>query len=185
MAEVISGLVSTIIPTYNRTTMLCEAVNSVLAQTYRPIEIIISDDGSNSDAIDTALALQSRHSEVTHVLLNRNQGAGPAREAGRQVAKGEYIQYLDSDDRLLPHKFEKQVKALSDNSQCGAAYGQISLFIDGQTPSLTPHKWSGRQIGSLFPLLLVDRWWNTDAPLLALETTKYWLSPLDNPPFSR
>jgi glycosyltransferase involved in cell wall biosynthesis len=110
-------------------------------------------------------ALQARHPEITHLLLNENRGAGPAREAGRQLARGEFIQYLDSDDRLLPRKFEAQIQALRDRPECGAAYGQIRLFEKGKPPKETPHKWSGREIQTLFPALLVDRWWNTDAPL--------------------
>jgi hypothetical protein len=72
---------------------------------------------------------------------------------------------LDSDDRLRPRKFEVQVTALKANTLCGAAYGYIALWKEGEPPSGTPHKWSGRALPTLFPWLLVDRWWNTDAPL--------------------
>jgi glycosyltransferase involved in cell wall biosynthesis len=144
--------------------MLVEAVESVLAQTYRPIEIIISDDGSTDDAGRVADHLSAEHPDVIRVVHRPNQGPGPAREAGRSLARGEFIQYLDSDDRLLPRKFEWQVEALRSRPDCGAAYGFVQRY--GATESnRVPLKWSGRELQTLFPLLLVDRWWNTDCPL--------------------
>ncbi|HRU07090.1 MAG TPA: glycosyltransferase family 2 protein, partial [Candidatus Brocadiia bacterium] len=80
MSEVIQGLVSTIIPVYNRPQMLREAVDSVLAQTYRPVEVIISDDGSTDGAGAAADELARQHPEV-RVVHNLNRGPGPAREA--------------------------------------------------------------------------------------------------------
>ena len=160
----IEGLVSTIIPVYNRPEMLREAVESVLAQTYRPIEVIISDDGSTDDAGRVADRLAEEHPDIIRVLHLQHRGAGPAREAGRLLAKGEFIQYLDSDDRLLPRKFEWQVSVLRQQPDCGAAYGYIQRYGDTDV-NRKPLKWSGREFQTLFPALLVDRWWNTDCPL--------------------
>ncbi len=165
MPEVVSNLVSTIIPVYNRPEMLREAVESVLAQTYRPIEVIISDDGSTDDAGLVADRMAGEHPAVIRVVHNPNRGAGLAREAGRAVAKGEFIQYLDSDDRLLPRKFELQVQALRMRPDCGAAYGYIQRYGADDSADRVPLKWSGRELPTLFPWLLVDRWWNTDCPL--------------------
>ncbi len=165
MAECVPDLVSTIIPVYNRPAMLRQAVDSVLAQTWRPIEIIIADDGSTDDTTEVGKTLEQANPGVVRYLWNPNRGAGPARESGRQIARGEFIQYLDSDDRLWPRKFEVQIAALRANPDCGIAYGQIRLCRDGEPPSESPHKWSGRKLETLFPWLLVDRWWNTDAPL--------------------
>ena len=165
MADIIRSLVSTIIPVYNRPQMLRQAVDSVLAQTYRPIEIIISDDGSTDKTPRVAQSLANEYLNVVRFVRNENRGPGPAREAGRQLARGEFIQYLDSDDLLRPYKFEIQVKALRESPECGAAYGWICLHpVDGP-PQQRPYKWSGRTLPTLFPWLLVDRWWNTDAPL--------------------
>lgn len=137
MPEINPGLVSTIIPTYNRPAMLREAVASVLEQTYRPIEIIISDDGSGPEARAAADELQRTHPDIVQVTYNKNQGAGPAREAGRQKARGEFIQYLDSDDLLLPGKFEVQVAALHEKPYCGIAYGWTRLTVEGRV-SISP-----------------------------------------------
>jgi glycosyltransferase involved in cell wall biosynthesis len=107
----VEGLVSTIIPVHNRPALLREAVASVLAQTYRPIEIIIVDDGSTDETGREAEALAEKYSEV-HSIHRQNGGPGAARETGRLAARGEFTQYLDSDDLLLPTKFELQVAGL-------------------------------------------------------------------------
>jgi glycosyltransferase involved in cell wall biosynthesis len=166
MPETVEGLVSTIIPVHNRPEMLREAVESVLAQTYRPIEVIISDDGSTDGAGAMADSLVLAHPGVVRVVhAERNQGAGPAREAGRLLARGEFIQYLDSDDLLLPRKFELQVAALRRHPECGAAYGYIRLIERDGRVLPKPYKGSGDALPYLFPRLLVERWWNTDCPL--------------------
>lgn len=165
MPEVINNLVSVIIPVYNRAPMLRAAVDSVLAQTWRHFEIIISDDGSTDDTVEVGRELERQHAGIIHYVWNPNRGAGPARESGRQLARGEFIQYLDSDDTLWPRKFEVQIAALRAHPECGVAYGQIRLCPEGSPPIDKPHKWSGRALPTLFPWLLVDRWWNTDAPL--------------------
>ncbi len=165
MPEVVSDLVSVIIPVHNRPAMLRAAVDSVFAQTWPPFEIIISDDGSTDGTVELGRALAKQHPGVVHYLWNANRGAGPARESGRQIARGEFIQYLDSDDTLWPRKFEVQIAALRGNPECGVAYGQIRLCPEGAEPINKPHKWSGRALPMLFPWLLVDRWWNTNAPL--------------------
>ena len=103
--DVIENLVSTIIPVYNRPDMLRAAVESVLQQTHRPIEVIIADDGSTDETGEVAKELVEQHPEVVRYTRHENAGPGPARELGRQLARGEFIQYLDSDDRLLPNKF--------------------------------------------------------------------------------
>lgn len=167
---IIPGLVSTIIPVFNRAAMLREAVNSVLAQSWPQIEILICDDGSSDDTVALGQQLAADDERIIY-LWNPNRGAGAAREAGRQRARGEFIQYLDSDDTLWPRKFERQIASLQAQPACGAAYGWIRLCPEGGAPAPRPHKWSGKELSSLFPHLLVDRWWNTDAPLWRRSVT--------------
>jgi len=163
------NLVTTIIPVYNRAAMLRQAVDSVLAQTHRPIEIVISDDGSTDDTPAAMAALVAAYPDVVRCVRNPNRGPGPAREAGRLLARGEFIQYLDSDDRLLPRKFEAQVAALRARPECGIAYGRTRLIdMDGQVLA-SPFKWTGDVHATLFPGLLIDRWWCTHTPLYRRE----------------
>jgi glycosyltransferase involved in cell wall biosynthesis len=165
MPETVPDLVSTIIPVHNRPGMLRQAVESVLAQTWRPIEIIVSDDGSTDETAALGRQFAAQHPDTIRYIWNSNRGPGPAREAGRQLARGEFIQYLDSDDLLWPRKFEIQVKALRAHPECGAAYGWIRLCPEGAPPGSKPYKWSGQERDELFPALLVDCWWHTNAPL--------------------
>lgn len=165
MNTTVNHLVSTIIPVFNRPQLLRAAVDSVLAQTYRPIEVIIVDDGSTDDTPRVAAALERDHPGVISWLRINNSGPGPAREAGRQQARGEFLQYLDSDDRLLPRKFEVQVAALRRHPDCGIAYGTTRLIDESGRVIQTPFKWTGVDRSQLFPGLLVDRWWCTHTPL--------------------
>lgn len=167
----VPNLVSTIIPVFNRPQMLCDAVESVLAQTHRPIEIIIADDGSTDETPEVAARLVQEHPDVIRYVRHENAGPGPARELGRKIASGEFIQYLDSDDRLLPNKFTDQVAALRQAPECEIAYGVTRLVDASGNVLKDPFKWTGRRIPELFPGLLVDRWWCTHTPLYRRQLT--------------
>lgn len=159
-----AGLVSTIIPVFNRAALLREAVASVLAQTYRPIEIIVVDDGSTDDTPGAIANLSSKHPEVRHVRIE-NAGPGAAREAGRTLIRGDYVQHLDSDDLLLPRKFALQTSALERDRTATVAYGKTRhLDSAGHEVECT---WKRQLSGedSIFPHFLVARMWDTPNPL--------------------
>lgn len=165
--NIIKGLVSVIIPVYNRPKMLQEAVDSVLQQTYRPLEIIVVDDGSTDETVTIAQQLAQRHDEVK-VCRQENAGPGFARETGRQLAQGEFIQYLDSDDLLLPDKLSLQVAALRAAPEAGLCYGKEVQISHGQAldlDALQPIKQTGRVIKTVFPELLYGSLWGTSVPL--------------------
>lgn len=166
-----AGLVSTIIPVYNRSVLLREAVESVLFQTYRPIEVIIVDDGSTDETSRVAEELAATNPNVIRVLHMTNSGPAVAREAGRQVAQGEFIQYLDSDDLLLPRKFEVQVAALREHPECGIAYGKTQFVRVGEAAEPHAHRRTGDHFEYLFPALLLSRWWCTQTPLYRRSLT--------------
>ena len=114
------GLVSVIIPTFNRAHLITNALNSVRCQPYRPIELIVVDDGSNDD---TEAVVESWGSgwedpelEVRYIK-KENAGAPSARNLGLVQSVGEFIQYLDSDDQLAPRALsESMLRVFRDGS---------------------------------------------------------------------
>ncbi len=158
------NLVSTIIPVFNRAELVTEAIDSVLAQTHRPIEILVVDDGSVDETPQVLAKLASKHQEI-RVFTQPNAGPGAARELGRLNAKGEFIQYLDSDDLLLPRKFEQQIDALKDAPDAVAAYGKTEVITIGKSPQQRAARETASKHKSLFPNLIRSRWWFTSTPL--------------------
>jgi glycosyltransferase involved in cell wall biosynthesis len=109
------GLVSVIVPTYNRANILTEALDSVWAQTYRPIELIVVDDGSIDNTEKVFDAWHQEHQADNQFKLRfvrqENGGAHSARNQGMIHSKGEYIQFLDSDDAFYPSMVAQVVRA--------------------------------------------------------------------------
>ncbi len=170
MSAFVSDLVSVVIPVRDRAEWLPAAVQSALDQRHSHVEVLLCDDGSTDGTERTIDELAVRAPGRIRVIHLPPRGPGPAREAGRLAARGEFIQYLDSDDLLLPDKFALQIAALRARPECGIAYG-ITRLVDEQDRILVdPFKWTGREIPRLFPGLLVDRWWCTHTPLYRRET---------------
>ena len=173
----IDNLVSTIIPVYNRPGLIVEAIESVLAQTHRPIEIIVVNDGSTDGTGRVIDRMAKNHPEI-NVVHQENSGVGLAREAGRQLAKGEFVQYLDSDDLLLEAKFETQIKGLRENLDARISYC-ITRFR-GANGELEPGSWkrTGEKMDYMFPAMLNMRWWGTSSPLYRRDVVDHngpWL----------
>lgn len=106
---------SVIIPTYNRAEMLPQAMASVWAQTYRPIELVVVDDGSTDNTGDVVAQLGRRYADDSRFTLryvyHENRGLPASRNAGFCASRGEYIQFLDSDDYLHPERFQRALAA--------------------------------------------------------------------------
>lgn len=100
-------LVSVVIPTFNRAQLVCAAVESVLAQTHRPIEVIVVDDGST----DTTVEALARYGDRIRVIRQANSGVCVARNAAITASTGEFIAFLDSDDCWRPWKLAVQLAA--------------------------------------------------------------------------
>jgi glycosyltransferase involved in cell wall biosynthesis len=180
--EMLPGLVTTILPVYNRAAMLRESAATVLAQTYRNIELIIVDDGSTDDTSAVADALAAEHPDIVRVIHQENAGVGPAREAGRLAARGEFIQHLDSDDLLYPRKFELQVAGLQAHPECGASYGWTRDRLPDGSTLAKPSRRTGERIETIFPAMLQSRWWQTATALYrasVIHRAGAWL-PLRN-----
>jgi glycosyltransferase involved in cell wall biosynthesis len=112
--------VSVIVPTHNRALALCRAVDSILNQTFRDLEVLIIDDASTDHTAD--FVADCGDNRVRYFRHDQNRGEGASRNTGLLVARGEYIAFLDDDDVWLADKLAKQV-ALLDG--CAAQVGGI------------------------------------------------------------
>ena len=119
-----SGQVSVIIPCYNQAHFLHEAIESVLAQTYSNREIIVVNDGSTDSTAEVA----GRYSAVRHIY-QENAGPSAARNTGLKQTSGEYLVFLDADDRLLPEALEIGVDCLRQHPECAFASGFCRLIV--------------------------------------------------------
>lgn len=118
-------LVSVVIPTFNRARYVCEAVESVLAQTHPAIQLIVVDDGSTDD---TARALLEFAGRIAY-LKQENRGIGAARNAGIAVARGDFFAFLDDDDLWMPDKLERQLAVFQNTPDTDAVYGCAEQFL--------------------------------------------------------
>jgi glycosyltransferase involved in cell wall biosynthesis len=112
-------LVSVVIPTYNYAHFIGEAIDSAFSQSYRDFEIVVVDDGST----DNTKEFVSRFPDVRY-LYQTNKGIAAARNAGLLNSRGDYLVFLDADDRLLPNCLEAGVNSLEDNPACAFVSGQ-------------------------------------------------------------
>lgn len=164
------GLVSTIIPVFNRPEMLKKAVESVIGQTYRPVEIIIVDDGSTDATPAVCREYARKHPDMIRVVPKIHEGkAGLSREAGRLIASGEFIQYLDSDDILAPDKFRVMVGELKKNPDCGIAYCYTRRYNERESPRDVPCRRTGETFARMYPDFLRERFWHTVTPIFRRE----------------
>jgi GT2 family glycosyltransferase len=114
--------VSVVIPTYNRAHLLGRCIDSVLAQTHRAVEIILVDDGST----DGTAALATSFPAQVRYVRQVNQGVVGARNTGLGRARGEFVAFLDSDDRWLPFKLALQVAFLSKFPDVGMVWTDMA-----------------------------------------------------------
>lgn len=114
------GLTSVIIPTYNRAHLIEAALSSVRDQTCRPLQIIVVDDGSTDGTEATVGRWAGEHADRSLSVLysmQENAGAPSARNHGLRLSEGEYVQFLDSDDLLLPQKIQLQREVLEADEE--------------------------------------------------------------------
>jgi glycosyltransferase involved in cell wall biosynthesis len=123
------GLVSVVIPTYQRAGLIERAIDSVLAQDYRPVEVIVADDGSTDDT----RARVERYGPPVRYLYQPNAGVSAARNLGLRAARGEFVALLDSDDAWLPGKLALQVAVSRAHPNVGMVWTDMSAMDDDGT----------------------------------------------------
>src|SRR6267378_7149928 len=120
--------VSVIIPTYNRASLIGAAIQSVLDQTFKSVEIVVVDDGSTDE---TQRALEPYAGKIVS-LVTENKGPAHARNVGMKTASGKYIAFLDSDDMYLPHKLELEVEFMEKHPDIGMVSTNMSAMRGGK-----------------------------------------------------
>jgi glycosyltransferase involved in cell wall biosynthesis len=126
-------LVSVIIPTYNYAGFIGEAIESVRAQTYTHWECLVVDDGSTDNTAEIIAAYIGRDPRIQY-LRQQNQYQAAARNRGLRQSKGQYVQFLDADDKIEPHKFERHVTYLEQHLDVDIVYSGVRFFdaLDAQ-----------------------------------------------------
>ena len=135
------GLVSVIVPTYNRADLIIHTLQSILAQTYRPIEILVVDDGSidNTRQIVEQFAAGSDPELQVRYFYQGNKGVSAARNKGLAECLGEFIQFLDSDDLLDQNKFSIQITELKKHPEMDFIYSSSARFLSDPKNGLKPY----------------------------------------------
>jgi glycosyltransferase involved in cell wall biosynthesis len=119
-----SPLVSVIIPVYNCQQYLAAAIDSVLAQTYRAVEVIVVDDASTDDSA----AVAQRYPAPVRYVAQPHSGAGAARNHGVRQAQGQFLAFLDADDVWLPDKLTRQMAAFHAHPTLDMVFGYVKQF---------------------------------------------------------
>ena len=161
MCDYVPNRVSVVVPCFNAEPWIAEAINSCLSQTYPHVEVIVVDDGST----DGSLAVMESYGTEIRIETGPNRGGSHARNLGFRRARGEYIQFLDADDYLLPEKIERQVAFLGETG-ADVVYGDWQHRYhepDGSSYLGEVHI-SGMQEDVLESLLA--GWWVAPAALL-------------------
>ena len=121
-------MISVVIPTYNREKLIVKSIKSVLAQTYKNIEVIVVDDCSKDNTEKKVKAIKDKR--LKYIKLEKNSGACTARNIGIEKAKGEYIAFQDSDDIFYKEKLEEQLNNMKKNDS-DLDFCRLKVHVDG------------------------------------------------------
>ncbi|MBW4664647.1 MAG: glycosyltransferase family 2 protein [Chroococcus sp. CMT-3BRIN-NPC107] len=119
-------LISVVIPTFNSEKTIRETIDSVLNQTWKNLELIVVNDGSQDSTLDVINSIKDPRLKV---FTYPNGGVAASRNRGFAQAQGEFVSFLDADDLWTKDKLEAQLKALQNNPQAGVAYSWTN-YID-------------------------------------------------------
>lgn len=132
--------ISVIIPVYNEEKHLGQCLSSISNQTLKEIEVIIVDDGSNDNSLSIAEEFQKTNSFPTRIIRQKNTGAGAARNKGLDLAKGEFIKFVDADDFLYNDTLEKMYN-LAKKNDADIIRGNFTLISDDKVVEDNANWW--------------------------------------------
>jgi glycosyltransferase involved in cell wall biosynthesis len=128
--------VSVVLPTYCRSRRIIPTIESVLAQTFRDWEMVVVDDGSPDDTGEVVQELARSEPRIRY-HRQPNGGGAAARATGMALARGEYVAFLDHDDRWTPDKLALQVEHLDRHPEDGMVYGRVDFIDEDGNPKGT------------------------------------------------
>jgi len=137
-----SPLVSVVMAVHNGEQFICEAIDSILEQTFKDFEFIVIDDGSTDSTSSILAKYQIRDTRIRVKRFDQNQGLTTCLNTGIQLACGKYIARMDADDISLPNRLAEQVKYLNEHQEI-VALGTAFTFIDEAGSRLKDHVFSG------------------------------------------
>jgi glycosyltransferase involved in cell wall biosynthesis len=158
-------LVSVVIPTYNRATLLYRSVNSILIQTIKDFELIIVDDGSTDNTGRVVKSFNDKR--IRYICYNENKGACAARNIGIKNSRGKFIAFQDSDDEWLPEKLQKQLDCFNKTPEIGVAYCTF-WKIKGDKQIIAPSNKENIN-GNIFYQILKEQFITTQSILVKRE----------------
>lgn len=135
MLKNIHPSIDAIVPIYNREAYLAETLESILNQSLSPREIIVVDDGSTDRGGEIAKSFPA-----VRYHYQTNQGAAIARNTGIQLATGDFLAFLDSDDRWMPDKLERQIAAFTENPKLDMVFGHVRQFFSSDLDEVMRQK---------------------------------------------
>jgi glycosyltransferase involved in cell wall biosynthesis len=152
-----SSLITCIVPVCNGERYLGEALDSILAQTYRPVEVIVVDDGST----DGTAAVAARFGQQVGYIKQSNQGPAEARNAGIRMAKGDFIAFLDADDCWHSEKLGRQIACFHARRELDYCVAHVQNFwgaeMDAEAEKYQQHRISRPLPGYVTGTLLARR----------------------------
>ena len=129
MSEAVQPKISVVMPAYNAENYIREAIDSILAQTFRDFEFLIIDDGSTDHTVEIIRSYSD--SRIRLYQNERNMGVAATLNRGLDLARGEYIARMDADDISLPERFAKQAAYMDAHPDVAVCGSNIILFSEG------------------------------------------------------
>ncbi len=129
---------SVVIPTYNQPALLLETLDTVMAQTFADLEVVVIDDGSTDDTAARVREYAARHDRPIRLVTQPNGGIGAARNRGIDEATGRYVALLDHDDLWMPRKLEEQVGFMEARPRCVATSTLWASTLTPDHPEFDP-----------------------------------------------
>jgi alpha-1,3-rhamnosyltransferase len=151
-------LVTVVISSYNHAKYVSQSIESVVAQSYKNIEIVVIDDGSNDQSVQIITSLAEKHGFT--VIARENRGLARTLNEGIGLARGTYISFVASDDYYFPHRIENAVRQLEKSTDKVAFVYCDGYIIDdaGQRIGLFGDRHPRPLVGSIYDNLLVGNW---------------------------